>query len=107
MNKGIESIVQELISKVEASQPLIDDLEAQVKQFQLELAELQLVVAEKDAELEQVLKERDLSMHHLQQVQEVLEDYFVLDRKKSNMLKCSEGLNQRMVELFSALLAMS
>ena len=140
MTDSIESAVQQLISKVEASQTLIDDLESQVRQLQLREAELQRAVDEKDSELQKLVRERvdaenriselnqafeqqaksltvkvsevkaasaesESALLHLQQVQEELEYYFLLNQKKSKMLESFEGLNQRMAVLVSNLSA--
>ena len=140
MTDSIESAVQQLISKVEASQALIDDLESQVRQLQLREAELQRAVDEKDSELQKLVREKvdaenriselnqafeqqaqsltakvsevkaasaesESALLHLQQVQEELEYYFLLNQKKSKMLESFEGLNHRMAVLVSNLSA--
>ena len=162
MTDSIESAVQQLISKVEASQALIDDLESQVRQLQLREAELQRAVDEKDSALQRAVDEKDSALQravdekdselqklvrekvdaenriselnqafeqqaqsltakvsevkaasaesesallHLQQVQEELEYYFLLNQKKSKMLESFEGLNHRMAVLVSNLSA--
>ena len=145
MTDNIESAVQQLISKVEASQPLIDGLETQLrdlqKLFDYKEAELQRVSAEKDQleiakaqaenrlkELEELLQtkeellqtkeellqtkdsetkaaleESESSLLHLQQVQEELEYYFLLNQKKSKMLESFDSLSLRAASLVSKL----
>ena len=167
MTDSIEWSIQQLISKVEESQPLIDDLELQNRQLKTQHVELQKILAEKDAELQRAVSEKDAELQRvvsekdaelqrlsddknllgaakgeaehrfselnqafekqkksllsktseakeaseqcesallqLQQVQEELEYYFLLNQKKSKMLDSFEGLNQRMATLFSSL----
>ena len=138
MTDNIESAVQQLISKVEASQPLIDGLETQLrdlqKLFDYKEAELQRVSAEKDqleiakaeaesrlkkleellqtkeellqtkdSETKAALEESESSLLHLQQVQEELEYYFLLNQKKSKMLESFDSLSLRAASLVSKL----
>ena len=60
MTDSIESVVQQLIAKVEATQPIIDNLELQVRQLQLRETQLQSAVDEKDAELQRLMAEKDV-----------------------------------------------
>ena len=138
MTDNIELAVQQLISKVEASQPRIDDLESQLRElqklFDYKEAELQRVSAEKDlletskaetdrqvAELNVALKKieellqikdseakaaldaSESSLLHLQQVQEELEYYFLLNQKQSKMLESFDSLSLRVAALVSKL----
>ena len=163
MADSIESIVQQLISKVDESQPVITGLESQVSQLQSRLVELQRGAEEKDAQLQRVVEEKDAqlqrvaeekdaqlqrvieekrellaacdkSAHRLselseafqqqkdalvaqdfeaktaakqieslleqvQQLQQELEYYFLLNQEKSKILDSSERLNQRIAAL--------
>ena len=138
MTDNIELAVQQLISKVEASQPLIDSLESQLRElqklFDYKEAELQRVSAEKDlletskaetdrqvaemnvalkkleellqikdSEAKTALDESESSLLHLQQVQEELEYYFLLNQKQSKMLESFDSLSLRMTALVSKL----
>ena len=138
MTDNIELAVQQLISKVEASQPLIDSLESQLRElqklFDYKEAELQRVSAEKDlletskaetdrqvaemnvalkkleellqikdSEAKAALDESESSLLHLQQVQEELEYYFLLNQKQSKMLESFDSLSLRMTALVSKL----
>jgi len=138
MTDNIELAVQQLISKVEASQPRIDDLESQLRElqklFDYKEAELQRVSAEKDLletskaetdrqvaelnvalkKLEELLQIKDSeakaaldasesSLLHLQQVQEELEYYFLLNQKQSKMLESFDSLSLRVAALVSKL----
>lgn len=138
MTDNIELAVQQLISKVEASQPLIDSLESQLRElqklFDYKEAELQRVSTEKDlletskaetdrqvaemnvalkkleellqikdSEAKAALDESESSLLHLQQVQEELEYYFLLNQKQSKMLESFDSLSLRMTALVSKL----
>lgn len=138
MTDNIELAIQQLISKVEASQPLIDSLESQLRELQKlfdnKEAELQKVSAEKDlletskaetdrqmaemnvalkkleellqikdSEAKAALDESESSLLHLQQVQEELEYYFLLNQKQSKMLESFDSLSLRMTALVSKL----
>ena len=60
MAEGVESALLQLISKVEASQSLIDELELQVQQLKLQL-------------------------ENQEKMQEELEYYFLMSRKQSDI----------------------
>ena len=147
MTDSIELVVHQLIAKVEATQPIIDNLESQARQLQLRETELQRALDEKETELQRLVAEKDVlsremanaehrivelnqafeqqaesltmkvsevkaasvesetALLHLQQVQEELEYYFLLNQEKSKMLESFEALNQRMSVLVSSLLA--
>ena len=147
MTDSIELVVHQLIAKVEATQPIIDNLESQVRQLQLRETELQRALDEKETELQRLVAEKDVlsremanaehrivelnqafeqqaesltmkvsevkaasvesetALLHLQQVQEELEYYFLLNQEKSKMLESFEALNQRMSVLVSSLSA--
>ena len=89
MGEGVESALKQLISKVEASQSLIDELELQVQQLKLQLE----------------IQEREHSL--LQKMQEELEHYFLMSRKQSDIIKEAEQLQARSAALFSRIFAQS
>jgi len=74
MPNKIELAFQELINKVEASQSRIDDLSMQVERLKLEL-------------------------QSQKKLQEELEFYFILSQKQSKLLKESQILQDRAVDL--------
>ena len=74
MPNKIEFAFQELINKVEASQSRIDDLSMQVERLKLQL-------------------------HSQIKLQEELEFYFLLSQKQSKLLKESQILQGRTVDL--------
>ena len=76
MAEGVESALLQLISKVEASQSLIDELELQVQQLKLQL-------------------------ENQEKMQEELEYYFLMSRKQSDIIKAAEQLQARSAALLS------
>ena len=74
MSNKIELAFQELINKVDASQSRIDDLSMQVERLKLQL-------------------------HSQKKLQEELEFYFLLSQKQSKLLKESQTLQDRAVDL--------
>ena len=76
MAEGVESALLQLISKVEASQSLIDELELQVQQLKLQL-------------------------ENQEKMQEELEYYFLMSRKQSVIIKEAEQLQARFAALFT------
>ena len=74
MPNKIEFAFQELINKVEASQSRIDDLSMQVERLKLQL-------------------------QSQKKLQEELEFYFLLSQKQSKLLKESQILQDRAVDL--------
>ena len=74
MPNKIELAFQELINKVEASQSRIDDLSMQVERLKLQL-------------------------QSQTKLQEELEFYFLLSKKQSKLLKESQTLQDRAVDL--------
>ena len=74
MSNDIELAFQELINKVEASQRHIDDLSIQVERLKLQL-------------------------QSQKKLQEELEFYFLLSQKQSEILKESQILQERAVDL--------
>ena len=76
MAEGVEAALLQLISKVEASQSLIDELELQVQQLKLQL-------------------------ENQKEMQEELEHYFLMSRKQSVIIKAAEQLQARYAALFT------
>ena len=76
MAEGVEAALLQLISKVEASQSLIDELELQVQQLKLQL-------------------------ENQEKMQEELEYYFLMSRKQSDIIKAAEQLQTRSAALFT------
>ena len=76
MAEGVESALLQLISKVEASQSLIDELELQVQQLKLQL-------------------------ENQEKMQEELEYYFLMSRNQSDIIKAAEQLQARYAALFT------
>ena len=76
MAEGVELALLQLISKVEASQSLIDELELQVQQLKLQL-------------------------ENQEKMQEELEYYFLMSRKQSDIIKAAEQLQARSAALFT------
>ena len=76
MAEGVESALLQLISKVEASQSLIDELELQVQQLKLQL-------------------------ENQEKMEEELEYYFLMSRMQSDIIKAAEQLQARSAALFT------
>ena len=76
MAEGVEAALLQLISKVEASQSLIDELELQVQQLKLQL-------------------------ENQEKMQEELEYYFLMSRKQLDIIKAAEQLQARSAALFT------
>ena len=90
MDAGIEFAVQQLISKVESSQVIIDDLESQV----LDLKEK---LEAKDIELKRIVEfEFEVKFSKLQ---EELDYYYSLSRKQLELIQASEDLQARAARL--------
>ena len=85
MSNSIESIVNELIIKVESSQSLIDDLRLQIRDLstKLESQEKMLVQSNK--------------------LQERLEYFFLRDRKHLELIEANEDLHKRVLEILANL----
>ena len=94
MAEGIESALLELISKVEASQSLIDDLELQVQQLKL-----QLEAQERDYQ-KSISQGESISLQ-LQKLQEELEYYFLMSQKQSAIIEAAEELQARSIALLA------
>jgi hypothetical protein len=88
MTSTIDTAFQELISKVEESQCLIDDLKMQVERLKLKL--------ESQNKLQGELESQD-------KLQEELEYYFLLSQNQLEILKENETLQARAVALLASL----
>ena len=92
MPNKIELAFQELINKVEASQSRIDDLSMQVERLKLQL--------QSQNERSKLQLERSkLQLQSQKKLQEELEFYFILSQKQSKLLKESQILQDRAVDL--------
>ena len=76
MAEGVEAALLQLISKVEASQSLIDELELQVQQLKLQL-------------------------ENQEKMQEELEYYFDLNSKQDMLLSKDAKIRERLIYLLS------
>jgi ABC-type transporter Mla subunit MlaD len=85
MTSSIQVALEELIAKVDQSQPLIDEL-------RLELRELKAQNQEQMKEIEGILLQ-------LSQVQKELEHYFLLNQRLFDTIKASEKLQNMAVNL--------
>ena len=94
MAQGIESALSELISKVEASQSLIDDLELQVQQLKLQLES-------QEREYRDSISQGESISLQLQKLQEELEYYFLMSQKQSAIIKAAEELQARSTALLA------
>ena len=90
MDAGIEFAVQQLISKVESSQVIIDDLGSQV-------LDLKQKLEAKDIELKRIVEfEYEAKFSRLQ---EELDYYYSLSRKQLELIQASEDLQARTARL--------
>ena len=87
---GIEFAVQQLIAKVESSQALIDDLEAQIQSLELRLKS-------KDMEYKKII-ELEFEARFLK-MQEELDYYYLLSRKQFELIQSAEDLQVRTFRL--------
>ena len=86
MDAGIEFAVQQLITKVETSQVIIDDLESQI-------LDLKQKLEAKDAELKRII-EFEFEAKFLK-IQEELDYYYLLSRKQFELIQAAEDLQAR------------
>ena len=86
MDAGIEFAVQQLITKVESSQVIIDDLESQI-------LDLKKKLEAKDAELKRII-EFEFEAKFLK-IQEELDYYYLLSRKQFELIQAAEDLQAR------------
>ena len=85
MSNSIESIVNELIIKVESSQSLIDDLRLQIRDLSTKL----------ESQEEMLIQSNKL--------QERLEYFFLRDRKHLELIEANEDLHKRVLEILANL----
>ena len=78
MTDGIESVIRELINKVEASQSLIDDLRSKLKSQTEILAQSDKLQAE-------------------------LEYYYLLSQKQRELIAANEDLQRKVIEILANL----
>ena len=88
MTSTIDTAFQELISKVEESQYIIDDLKMQVERLKMKL--------KSQNKLQEELESQN-------KIQEELEYYFLLSQDQLEILKENEVLRARSVALFASL----
>ena len=88
MTSAIDTAFQELISKVEESQYIIDDLKMQVERLKLKL--------KSQNKLQEELESQN-------KIQEELEYYFLLSQDQLEILKENEVLRARSVALLASL----
>ena len=81
MTDGVESVVRELIAKVESSQSLIDELRL----------ELQDLTSKLDSQEEVLI--------HSTKLQSELEYYFLLSQKQLEIIAANEELQKRAIDI--------
>ena len=86
MDSGVEFAVQQLISKVESSQVIIDDLESQV-------LDLKQKLEAKDLELKRII-EFEFEAKFLK-IQAELDHYYSLSRNQLELIQAAEDLQAR------------
>ena len=95
MTSTIDTAFQELISKVEESQYIIDDLKMQVERLKLKL--------ESQNKLQEELESQKKQLEFQNKIQEELEYYFLLSQDQLEILKENEVLRARSVALLASL----
>ena len=95
MTSTIDTAFQELISKVEESQYIIDDLKMQVERLKLKL--------ESQNKLQEELESQKKELEFQNKIQEELEYYFLLSQDQLEILKENEVLWARSVALLASL----
>ena len=85
MSNSIESIVNELIIKVESSQSLIDDLRLQI------------------CELNARLESQEELLVQSNKLQDRLEYFFLRNRKQLELIEANEDLHERFIRIFADL----
>ena len=97
MTSSIDASFQELISKVEESQYLIDDLKMQVERLKLKL--------ESQKKLQEELESQKEELESKKKLQEELEYYFLLSQNQLEILKENEALQAQAITLLASLLS--
>ena len=95
MTSTIDTAFQELISKVEESQYIIDDLKMQVERLKLKL--------KSQNKLQEELESQKKQLEFQNKIQEELEYYFLLSQDQLEILKENEVLRARAVALLASL----
>ena len=95
MTSSIDASFQELISKVEESQYLIDDLKMQVERLKLKL--------ESQKKLQEELESQKEELESKKKLQEELEYYFLLSQNQLEILKKNEALQAQAIALLTSL----
>lgn len=95
MTSTIDTAFQELISKVEESQYIIDDLKMQVERLKLKL--------KSQNKLQEELESQKKELEFQNKIQEELEYYFLLSQDQLEILKENEVLRARSVALLASL----
>ena len=95
MTSSIDASFQELISKVEESQYLIDDLKMQVERLKLKL--------ESQKKLQEELESQKEELESKKTLQEELEYYFLLSQNQLEILKENEALQAQAIALLASL----
>ena len=95
MTSTIDTAFQELISKVEESQYIIDDLKMQVERLKLKL--------KSQNKLQEELESQKKQLEFQNKIQEELEYYFLLSQNQLEILKENEVLRARAVALLASL----
>ena len=95
MTSTIDTAFQELISKVEESQYIIDDLKMQVERLKLKL--------KSQNKLQEELESQKKELEFQNKIQEELEYYFLLSQNQLEILKENEVLRARAVALLASL----
>ena len=95
MTSTIDTAFQELISKVEESQYIIDDLKMQIERLKLKL--------KSQNKLQEELESQKKQLEFQNKIQEELEYYFLLSQNQLEILKEDEVLRARAVALLASL----
>ena len=95
MTSTIDTAFQELISKVEESQYIIDDLKMKDERLKLKL--------ESQNKLQEELESQKKQLEFQNKIQEELEYYFLLSQNQLEILKEDEVLRARAVALLASL----
>ena len=95
MTSTTDKAFQELISKVEESQYIIDDLKMQVERLKLNL--------KSQNKLQEELESQKKELEFQNKIQEELEYYFLLTQNQLEILKENEILQARAVALLASL----
>ena len=95
MTSAIDTAFQELISKVEESQYIIDDLKMQVERLKLKL--------KSQNKLQEELDSQKKELEFQNKIQEELEYYFLLSQDQLEILKENEVLRARAVAVLARL----